>query len=275
MKTWVRNGLVYDGTGAPPKKEDLLIENGVIREVGTVHAEAERVIDAESKCVTPGFIDIHRHCDLAAIGEKFGTIELSQGITTTVSGSCGLTPFPSRDETRQALYDFLEPCLGRGDPRLKLEKFSDYRNCLENTARPLNIGGLVGTDSVKIYLKGFSSAPYTKEELDEGCAVISESMDDGALGISMGIMYVPECYSTREDLVCLAEAAAKKGGVLTCHIRGEGNSLVESVEEILDISMRSGIPLNISHFKAVGPKVWGSGLARAIEKIEDARSRGR
>lgn len=274
MKTLIQNGVVYDGTGAPPRKEDILIVDGVIREVGKPDVPADRVIDAESKCVTPGFIDIHRHCDLAALGGEFGTIELSQGITTTVSGSCGLTPFPSRDETRQALSDFLEPCLGRGDPGLKLESFADYRDRLEHTPRPLNIGGLVGTDSVKIFLKGFSASPYTPRELEEGRRIIEESMDGGALGISMGIMYVPECYSTREDLVRLADAAAKKGGVLTCHIRGEGNSLVESVEEILDVAKRSGIPLNISHFKAVGPKVWGSGLARAIEKIEQARSEG-
>lgn len=274
MKTLIQNGLVYDGTGRPPKKADVLVVDGVIREIGKPAVQADRVVDADSKCVTPGFIDIHRHCDLAALSGEFGEIELSQGITTTVSGSCGLTPFPSRDETRKALYDFLEPCLGKGDLNKKLESFADYRNALEHTARPLNIGGLVGTDSVKVFLKGFSSSPYTKKELEEGQRIIETAMDDGALGISMGIMYVPECYSTREDLVLLAAAAAKKGGVLTCHIRGEGNSLVESVEEILDVAKRSGIPLNISHFKAVGPKVWGSGLARAIEKIEKAKSEG-
>jgi N-acyl-D-amino-acid deacylase len=274
MKTLIRNGLVYDGTGAPPQKADVLVADNVIREVGRVEADADKVIDAASKCVTPGFIDIHRHCDFAVLGEQFGTIELSQGITTTVSGSCGLTPFPSKDETRKALYDFLEPCLGRGDPALKLESFADYRNRLEHSPRPLNIGGLVGTDSVKICLKGFSAEPYTEREFEEGRRIIGQSMDEGALGISMGIMYVPECYSTRDDLVKLADAAAKKGGVLTCHIRGEGNSLVASVEEILDVAKKSGIPLNISHFKAVGPKVWGNGLARAIEKIEQARREG-
>ncbi len=306
-KILIKNGWIVDGTGVAPYRGDILLADGniaaitrtgssvgecgeggcqladmsavpAIDEVPAMSGEPVinevAVINAAGRLVTPGFVDIHRHLDYAVLKAGFGAAELAQGITTAVSGSCGLTPFPLRKETGEELANLLSPCLGaRVRPEL-FAHYHDYAAYLKTAPLPLNIGNLIGSGAVRIAVKGFAKTRFTARELDAACGLVDEAMDAGALGLSMGLMYLPEYYSTKVELTAVARAAARRSGVLTCHIRGEGDSLVTSVAEVIDIAKAAEIPLQISHFKSCGARNWHREIYRAMEQIERERDKG-
>lgn len=277
-KTIIRNGMIADGTKNMPYRADILVVDDKIAEInekllGDLNDTA-RIIDAAGRFVTPGFVDIHRHCDYAVLKEDFGAIELSQGITSVVTGSCGLTPFPLRHEYKQQFDNLLSPCLGSLVHEELFYNYKDYAGFLCKQPLPVHIGNLIGSCSVRIAVKGFVKTAFSRNEMEQAKALIEEAMSNGALGLSMGIMYTPEFYSTEEELSELAGAAAKHGGVLTSHIRGEGDSLVSSVKEIIGIAKKAEIPLQISHFKSCGMHNWQNGIYKAIELIERERNTG-
>ncbi len=273
----IKNARICDGTGAQPYPGELLIDGEKIAAVshsplGDLDAE---VWDAQGQAVTPGFIDAHRHCDLAALYDPgFGQIELAQGITTAVMGNCGLAPAPCAPEHRKELYDFLEPCLGKAPEDSFFPKVSDFMGALEAKPHPLNLGVLAATGAVTTAAKGYGNVPFDTDSRKQAEAYLRDAMEAGALGLSCGIMYTPECYSTTEDFAFMAGIAGEYGGYLTSHIRGEGNTLTESVEEVLEIGRRAGVGVNISHFKVTGLRNHGWGIERAIEALEKARSQG-
>ena len=277
MRTLIKNGLVYDGSGEKPKKEAILVENGRIEKVGSeaVLGTADQVIDAEGMCVTPGFIDTHRHCDIDALyNPDFGKIELAQGLTTVIGGNCGLAPIPAPKEYRKDIYDYIEPCLGVAPQGMAFEHVADYLKALEQRELPLNVGTYIGTGTLKAAIKGYGKTPFTKAEMDRARGYIREGLEAGAVGLSMGIMYQPECYSSEKEMVELISAMAPYEKPLACHIRGEGDNLIPSVGEIIRIARDAQVPLNISHFKITGVKNWGGKIQEAIDLIEEARGKG-
>lgn len=276
MMYLLKNGNIIDGSGLPMFTADVLIADGVIKEIGTgINAENCKVIDATGCVITPGFIDIHRHSDVAPLRDpSFGEIELRQGITTVIAGNCGLGPAPAPENIRRQLYDYLEPVIGEVPSGISFNNFTDYVALMTQKKLPLNMGFLAGADSIKAAVKGFSSTPYTKEELDKAASYMAEAMEVGAYGGSLGIMYLPECYSTKSEMAHVVKPIAKYDGILSTHIRGEGDSLVQSVEEVIDIAKSAGVRLNISHFKATGIKNWNSLIFKAIDLIEKARNEG-
>lgn len=276
MRTWIKNGLIYDGDGGLPYEAGIVVEDGKIAAVTrATDICADQVEDASGYAVTPGFIDTHRHCDIEALNNPdFGRLELAQGLTSVVAGNCGLAPVPAPDDRKREIFDYIEPCLGIWGEKPGMVRFEDYLKALEKQKLPLHFGSYIGTGTLKAAVKGYGKSPFTREEMELVRTYIREGLEAGALGLSMGIMYQPECYSSRQEIVEMVSAAAPYGRPLTCHIRGEGDSLIPSVEEILEIAREAEVPLNISHFKATGVKNWGSAIGRAIEKIEQARNRG-
>lgn len=295
MRTWIKNGLVCDGSGEASRMKQVLVEDDRIVQVAEGAASedpeagdqeggacregvwntwrADRVIDAAGALVTPGFIDTHRHCDLSALYDPdFGKLELAQGLTTVIGGNCGLAPIPVSDRYRKDIYNFIEPCLGIA-PKEAPESVEDYLKALERRALPLHVGTYIGTGSLKAALKGYGRGSFTKAEMEWARTYIQEGLRAGAVGLSMGIMYQPECYSSREELVDLVSAAEPSGKPLACHIRGEGDNLIPSVQEIIEVARQARIPLNISHFKITGVKNWGK-IRQAVDLIEDARAKG-
>lgn len=273
----IKNAKICDGTGRPPFFGELLIKGSKIEALGpTSFGDLDaRTIDAQGQTLTPGFIDAHRHCDLAVFSDPdFGLLELAQGITTAVMGNCGLSPTPCAEEYRRELSDFLEPCLGRGPAECFFPKVSHYFQALQAKKLRLNLGVLGATGAITTACKGFGEAPFTAETKKRAEGYVRDAMEAGALGLSCGIMYTPECYSTTEDFVFLAGLCGEYGGYLTSHIRGEGNSLCQSVEEVLEIGRRAQVGVNISHFKVTGLQNHGKGIARAIDAIERARAAG-
>ncbi len=309
----ITGGTLVDGSGGEPFKGDVIIKDGVIAEIirrssggfagnanAASYASEVKIINASGKAVTPGFVDIHRHCDLAMLTDNFGAAELAQGITSVVIGNCGLSSVPYNPQHREVYSALLSPLMGApgrffGDnngvvinPWAAQASRSSSRvgrsganfpnaGSLHVSHPPAirpRIDRLIGSCSVRIAVKGMEPSPFTRREMDTAVGYIREAMDSGALGRSFGLLYYPEYYSPRDELVTLAKAASAKGGVLTCHIRGEGDSVADSVREITDIAERAEIPLQINHFKACGVNNWGVKIHEAIEIIEERQARG-
>lgn len=273
----IKNARICDGTGAEPYAGELLVKGDKIAAVGPAplgDLDAE-VWDAKGEAVTPGFIDAHRHCDLAALyDEGFGEIELSQGITTAVMGNCGLAPAPCAPEHREELYSFLEPCLGPAPEGSFFPFVSGFMAALDAKEHKLNLGVLGATGAITTAAKGYGCVPFDESARAKAGMYVRDAMEAGALGLSCGIMYTPECYSATEDFAFMARVAGEYGGYLTAHIRGEGNTLTQSVEEVLEIGRRAGVGVNISHFKVTGLKNHGKGIETAIAALERARAQG-
>ena len=273
----IQNGTIYDGLGGQPYQADLLVQDGRIAQIAPGITEpADQVIDATGKAVTPGFVDIHRHHDAKPLNDPhFGEVELAQGITTAVAGNCGIsmTPRPESDEAAKEYYSFEEAVMGP----IGLDgphTYRDYLAALHKTALPLNVAAMIGTGTVKICVKGFADTPYTQQELDDARALIEDAMAAGAPGVSLGIMYLPECYSSTDEFAYILEPVGRYHRVITTHIRGEGDSMVQSVREVIEIARRVGCALEISHFKSCGMKNWGKDIHTAIADIEAARAQG-
>ncbi|MDR2418526.1 MAG: amidohydrolase family protein [Treponema sp.] len=277
MGILIQDGTVYDGSGSPPIEADILIEGERIAAMGarlTAHGAAPRAtINARGRVVCPGFIDIHRHADVAMFTSAgFGETELAQGITSVVVGNCGIAPVPGAGLARAEYYRYIEPVVGHIAAGLPFADYAVYAGALERACLPLNVGFLAAGGAIKTAVKGFAKTPFSAAEMRDAVAYIEQAKEHGALGLSFGIMYQPECYSSREELTALARVAGD--GILCTHIRGEGDSLVSSIEEMLDVAFNAGVPLNISHFKASGVRNWRNAIYRAIERIEAARNAG-
>ena len=276
-RIWIRGGLLVDGSGREPEIGDLVIEGDRILSIGEPGGPGDKIIDARGRVVCPGFIDIHRHCDAKFLTDPgMGKVLLAQGITTTVTGNCGmsLTPAPEDPSKKEEMYNFMEAVLGSGCGELGLSSYREYLDRLQKQPLPVNVMSMVGTGSVKITVKGFSDGPYTPKEREEAAALIAEALRAGAAGVSCGIMYIPECYSSAEEFAAILKPLGQAGRVLTAHIRGEGDSLVSSVREIIAIGRQAGCPVEISHFKCCGIENWRKGIHEAIVLIEEARREG-
>lgn len=272
QKWLIKNGWLYDGTGAEPKKADILLENGIIIQIGTnLSEDGAKKIDADGCAVTPGFIDVHRHCDAAVLmSQEFGKLELAQGITTVIGGNCGMSLAPSSDYSRKSMYQYYSPCLGRIPEEVKIPDMATYFDKLQECRLRVNVGTMVGMGSIRIAVKGFQKERFTSDELRKAENLVHQSISQGALGLSTGLMYLPECYSSFEEMKTLWKVAAKEKSIISCHIRGEGNSLVSSVEEICKLSKETGLKINISHFKSVGCKNWKKEIYRAARVLENS-----
>ncbi len=268
----IRGGILIDGTGNPWIKADVGIKNGKILKIGRIEGEADICIDAEGKIVAPGFIDMHSHDDLIFFRDVYNRPKLLQGVTTVVMGNCGLSPAPLSSETIGDLKAYLSILCEEVD--LNWRSYGEFLSRLE-AIQPLgtNALGLVGHGTVRIAVMGMDARDPNKEELEEMKKLISLSIQEGAFGMSSGLIYPPGTYAKTEELIELAKVVAKFGGIYSSHIRNEGKKLIEAVTEAIRIGEKAGVPVEISHHKAAGKDNWGK-TVETLKIIEEARQRG-
>jgi len=261
-----------DGTGNSWFFGDVGIKDGKIVEVGRVNQRGREKIDAGGQVVAPGFIDGHCHSDLMVLDDPRSEIKLQQGVTTEVVGNCGMTPAPFAPQNLDLLRTYVEPVLGNTGREWRWETVEQYFDALLEAEPSENVATYVGHGTLRIAVMGFEDRPASGEELDRMKRLLEEALQAGVIGLSLGLMYAPGNYTPREELAELCSVLTRYDGLLATHIRGEGNSLIPSIEEVIWIAERSGVPLQISHLKAAGGGNWGR-VTRAMELIEEARSR--
>jgi N-acyl-D-amino-acid deacylase len=267
----IKGGTVIDGSGAPPRPADVAIEGDRVRAVERLSdAGAGQVIDATGLAVAPGFIDMHSHADFVLPGLPTADSKVYQGFTLEVVGNCGASLAPLTPLRRQ---DVIDTALTVPPLRWDWTSFGSYLDRLREAGTSLNVAALVGHGTVRIVAMGTGDARPDAAELQAMQGEVRRAMEEGAVGLSTGLIYPPGVIADTEEIVALARTAAEAGGFYASHVRGEGDTLLAAISEAIEVGRRAGLPVQISHLKASGRANWPK-MAEAITLIERARATG-
>lgn len=269
----IRNGWVVDGSGAPRRRADVAVEGGRVVEAEVLEgASAAEVIDAAGCVVTPGFVDMHSHADFTLPIGPTADSYVHQGITTAVIGQCGATPAPLLPETREQVLEDMKS-EDRPLPWDEWASFGDYLDYLKRIGLSLNVTSLVGQGMVRSAVMAFSARPAGEAEMAQMQAEVVRALDEGAIGVSTGLIYPPGSYASTEELIAFTRPSGERDGFYFSHIRDEADLLLEAVAEAIRIGRETGSAVQISHFKAAGSGNWEKS-ARALALIDQARAQG-
>jgi len=245
----IRNARVVDGTGSPWFVSDVAIDNGRIVAIAPLlEVDAARVIDAGRRVLAPGFIDVHTHVESSDNRDGLESMPradnfLLDGVTTIITGNCGGSEID--------VHAYSERLSGLG----------------------INVATFIGHNSVRRTVIGLDDRAPTADELQEMQALVERAMQDGAVGFSTGLLYVPGTYATTQEVIDLAKVSARHGGVYASHIREQGAKLHDSINEAVQVGREANMPVQISHFKVKGRTRWGT-IGEAIELVESYRREG-
>lgn len=269
----IKNGLIYDGTGNPPTKLNVGIKDGKIIHLDYLKdRQAKKVIDAENMAISPGFIDTHTHSDLIITKPEIHNIKVMQGVTTELLGQDGTSAAPVNSETKALWQKQLKGLNGDiGDwPWETVEEYLDY---LDKTPIAGNALYLVPHGGIRTLVMGFAERVATDEELEKMTFLAEEGMQQGAVGVSSGLIYPPNVFCDTREVIALCKGAAKYDGVFVVHIRNEANGILEALDEVIGAARKTGVRLHVSHFKIVGSKNRDK-FKPVLEKIDKARKEG-
>lgn len=273
----IANGRVLDGTGKEAQGVDVAVDRGKIVALGPGLAEqAARVIDAGGQFVTPGFIDIHSHGDLMPfMAAPVRHAKIRQGVTTEVTGQCGLGVAPFRKDTMAGWREYLTPVTGNpGDALWDWPAFADYLEALKKAPMPANLAPLVSHGAIRAQVLGLGNVQPTPGDMARMEAILQEALEAGAFGISFGLAYVPGIFATPEEVLALARMVAAYDRVMMVHIRNHGRLVEQALREVLAIARQTGVRLQVSHLKSYANRRFGVGAARLIALVEEARRQG-
>jgi len=265
----IRNGVIYDGSGGQPYTGDIGIKKDRIVYAGPSRAaSAAKVIDAEGLAVAPGFINMLSWATESLLVDGLGQSDLRQGITLEVMGE-GWSMGPLNAEMKKLAVE------RQGDIKYPITwtTLGDYLNLLQRRGVAMNVASFVGATTIRQNELGEVNVDPTPEQLTRMRALVRQAMKEGALGVGSALIYPPATFAKTDELVALTTEAAKCGGSYISHMRSEGDRLIESIDEVIEISRRSGAPATIYHLKQMGRANWGK-LDQAIAEIEKARASG-
>jgi len=270
----IKGGTIIDGTGNKSFKKDIAIVKGKINKIGKVKKNMENLLNAEGMIISPGFIDIHNHVDHGILAFPYAENYIMQGVTSCVVGNCGLSMAPVNFDNliylKRYLSQFLETSYNYSwDWKTLKEYFEKVR--IQGTS--VNIAPLVGQGTIRIAVKGFKTSKTSKEEMKKMKKLLSQSLEDGAFGMSTGLIYPPGSYSTTEELIELSSVLKNYNALYATHMRSESDKLVEALKEAIKIGEENKIAVEISHHKAEGKTNWGK-VNTTLELMEKARLRG-
>ena len=268
----LRGGTIIDGTGSAAYAADIGVEAGVISAIGDLSAaHAEHELDVSDLVVAPGFIDAHTHSDLTCYQEEtLSAASVRQGVTTEVCGNCGFSPFPFLPGRQRDVRRHVGVLLGP-------QAYSDlptWRAAVEEQGFYSNLVSLVGHGSLRAGVFGFARRAPRSDDLDHMVSLAQASLEQGAAGLSSGLIYTPGAYAETTEIVQLCKRAlAGTGRPYTSHVRGETHMIAEAVTEAIAIAREAEVPVHISHHKVAGRENWGRS-AETLALVARARARG-
>ena len=267
----IKNVRIIDGTGSPWYRGDVAVRNGKIADIGKINDnEAKDIVNGNDHYLSPGFIDIHSHSDTSILDYPFAESKLFQGVTTEIGGDCGMSAAPvSHDPSKKImLKDYL------GELPFTWNSFGEYLDTVENISPSINFGSAVGQGTIRIAAMGFDNRVPTIDEMTEMKALLAESLEDGAFCLSSGLIYPPGCYSDTNELSELCKTLKDYNSFYETHMRNEGCNVEEALKEAIEISYRSGAPLQVAHHKITDRTKWEVACRKTIAMIDKARKEG-
>ena len=242
----IKNGKILDGTGNSWYYGDIAVQNGKIIAIGNLGKwTATKSLDATGLIVAPGFIDVHTHIEGDEKKNPTADNFIYDGVTTVVTGNCGLSQV----------------------------NIGSYFSMLDSLKTSINVASLIGHNDVRKAAMGSANRDPSEEEMKKMESIVEQAMKDGAVGLSTGLIYIPGTYSKTDEVVRLAKVASKYNGVYASHMRDEGDSVTQAIEEALHIGREAKMPVEISHFKLSGQQNWGRSK-ETLPMIIKAREEG-
>lgn len=270
----IDNASILDGTGTAAHSGSVAIRDGKIATVSddpirSSEWRAQIQIDAGQKVLAPGFIDLHSHADFTLMGHPAATTQLTQGVTTIMTGNCGSSPFPVAELAP------LKDAASIFNPQLNWDwgDASGFIETLRSGSSAINVALQVGHGALRIAAMGDADRAPTSRELDRMCELLDEAADHGVHGLSSGLFYAPGRFSEPAEMRALAEVAAARDLLYSTHIRSETDGVLESVKEAIEVARETGVRLEISHIKAMGPLNHGK-VPAALDLMARAREEG-
>ena len=265
----IRGGTIYDGGGAKPYVGDVGIRRDRIAFVGKrLKGRGKAEVQAKGLAVAPGFINMLSWGAESLIQDGRGQSDVRQGVTLDVFGegwSMGPWTEATRAETQAEQTTIRYP--------VRFNSLGGYFDFIENRGTSVNVASFVGASSVRVYALGRNDVDPTPEQLQRMRGLVRDAMDQGAMGVGSSLIYIPAAYAETDELVALASEAGRCGGMYISHIRNEGSGLLSALDELIDISKRSGARAEVYHLKAAGRSNWPL-MTQGIERIEAARAAG-
>jgi N-acyl-D-amino-acid deacylase len=244
----IRGGRVLDGAGNPCIFADVAIKDGRFAKLGKIPGRGRTEIDAHGRYVSPGWIDMMDQSGIALPKNGLAENKLMEGVTTAISGEGG-TPVPA-------------------------EQIRDFWASLEKSGISLNFGSYFSETQARIAVLGYDARKPTPDELTRMKSILETAMQNGAMGMTTALIYPPSSYAETPELIEMAKVAGKYGGIYASHMRGEGKELVQSVDELIEIAEKGGLPGEVFHMKAAYSPGWGTLMQEAGRHIDAARARG-
>jgi dihydroorotase/N-acyl-D-amino-acid deacylase len=265
----ITNGRIVDGTGAPWFRGDVGIIGDRIAEIGQLAGrDARSRIDASNLVVSPGFIDMLGQSEFNVLADPRAASKITQGITTEITGE-GASIAPLND----ALVKSAQPTYDRFQVVLDFRTLTEYFARLERNRPALNLGTFVGAGGVRAYVLGNGQKAAGAADLDTMRALVEQAMQQGALGLSTSLQYVPGRFATTDEIVELARVAKRHGGIYMSHQRSESAQIIPSLDEVFAVAERAGIPAEVWHLKTAYRANWGR-MADVLKHFDAARARG-
>jgi N-acyl-D-amino-acid deacylase len=270
----IKGATIVDGSGAKPWVGDAAIENGrFIALERRIDGEARRTIAARGLVLAPGFIDIHCHSDLLLFDNPAAEIKLRQGVTLEVLGNCGSSQAPLEPNSRPLIQAENVSAMDSWNHPLEWSSYGEYVRSLEKKGLSINVMGLVGHATLRIAAMEHSDKAPTAGQLEFMQSLLARSLDEGAAGMSTGLIYAPGCFADTPELIALAGVAGRRGGYYASHIRNEGEGVIAALEEVIRIGREGKVPVHVSHLKVAGVKNWYL-WETVVKKLEAARANG-
>ena len=269
-----RGARIVDGTGTPWYMGDVGVLNGSIAALGNLSRESARsAIDVGGRVLAPGFIDIHTHSDFVVFRDPVMLSKLAQGVTTQVAGQCGQSAAPLDEKYIPLLESYLGFIMGGAKVSWNWRTFGEWLKEVEKLPLALNFAPCLGHGTLRVAVMGFEDRKATGEEIARMKNHVREAMEAGAFAFTSGLIYPPGVYTPKEELWELSAILKETGGFYMTHMRAESGGLLESVAETVELGRRAGVPVHISHHKALGRDNWGL-VNRSLKMIDEARAEG-
>jgi N-acyl-D-amino-acid deacylase len=267
----IKNGIVIDGTGVEPYLSDIGISNGKISRIGECHENYDIEIDAKGMTVSPGFIDAHTHSEVPLLVDGSVVTALRQGCTCLCVGNCGNSNFPIVEKNVEYYEDLISKEFQFPmDPKdIHFEDFSAYKKALNDNGVSVNVIPLIGYDAIRSAVMGVTDAEPDNEQLEQMKQYLEQALTQGVFGMSTGLEYAPQIFSTTDELIELSRILARHNRLYVSHIRNMYDDLVGGIEEALRIGRETGAQVHLSHMQVNGFKFKGA-VAKAVEVIKQA-----
>ena len=267
--TLVRNATIYDGSGVEPEVADVAIAGDRIVAVGAkLDCHAATIVEAGGLALAPGFIDTHTHDDTAILYRPEMLPKISQGVTTVITGNCGISAAPVTLKGEPP-----DPMNLLGDASaFRFPTFAAYTAAIAEARPAVNVAALVGHTALRSNQMDTLDREATTEEIAAMSAQLEEALAHGALGLSTGLAYLSANAATTDEVVALAEPLAAAGAIYTTHLRSEAAAVLDALQEAFTIGDRSRVPVVVSHLKCAGVDNWGRS-AEVLEALDTARTR--